>query len=76
MAQRILMIEDDERLAGMVGDYLRQAGFRFSHAGDAAGGLSALQAEPPDLVVLDLMLPDGDGLDVCSRIRARHDVPS
>lgn len=75
MAQRILMIEDDERLAGMVGDYLRQAGFRFTHAGDAATGLSSLQSEPPDLVVLDLMLPDADGLDVCSRIRARYDVP-
>ena len=68
--QQLLMIEDDTRLAQMVGEYLRNAGFSFSHAAEGGTGLTALQANSPDLVILDLMLPDMDGLDVCRRIRA------
>ena len=64
------MIEDDDRLAMMVGDYLRQSGFGFSHAADGAQGLSSVQQASPDLVILDLMLPDMDGLQVCQKIRA------
>jgi DNA-binding response OmpR family regulator len=67
---RILMIEDDKRLAEMVADYLRQSGFVIGHAGDGAAGLAHLRREAADLVLLDLMLPDGDGLDVFRRIRA------
>ena len=63
------MIEDDERLAKMVGDYLRQSGFGFAHAADGMQGLSAVQHTSPDLVILDLMLPDMDGLQVCQKIR-------
>jgi len=66
----LLMIEDDTRLAQMVVDYLGQSGMAVRHAGDGASGLAALQAQQPDLVILDLMLPDTDGLDVCRRIRA------
>jgi DNA-binding response OmpR family regulator len=72
MAQQLLMIEDDTRLATMVGEYLRQSGYGFAHAGDAASGLDALQGTPPDLVILDLMLPDMDGLEVCRRIKAAN----
>ena len=68
--QQLLMIEDDTRLAQMVGEYLLNAGFAFSHAAQGGSGLTALQATSPDLVILDLMLPDMDGLDVCRRIRA------
>jgi DNA-binding response OmpR family regulator len=67
---QLLMIEDDTRLAQMVGEYLTQSGFGFSHAADGATGLEMLQQRTPDLVILDLMLPDTDGLEICRRIRA------
>ena len=66
----LLMIEDDVRLAGMVSDYLGASGFVVSHAPDAQTGLARLQTAGVDLVILDLMLPDMDGLQVCQRIRA------
>ncbi len=66
----ILMIEDDARLAGMVGEYLRQSGYGFEHAADALTGLKQVQQRLPDLIILDLMLPDLDGLEVCRRLRA------
>jgi len=69
MNQHLLMIEDDARLAHMVAEYLRQSGYQVDHAGDGHSGLSLLQTLAPQLVVLDLMLPDMDGLEVCRRIR-------
>ncbi len=69
MTQQLLMIEDDSRLATMVGEYLRQSGYGFTHAVDGSKGLEALHACKPDLVILDLMLPDMDGLEVCRRIK-------
>ena len=71
MTQQLLMIEDDTRLANMVGEYLRQSGYGFTHAADGNSGLAALAASPPDLVILDLMLPDMDGLEVCRRIKGQ-----
>ena len=68
--QQLLMIEDDARLAAMVGEYLGQAGYGFTHALDGASGLAQLHISLPDLVILDLMLPDMDGLEVCRRIKA------
>ena len=70
MSHQLLMIEDDARLARMVADYLGQSGFAVSQAADGLHGLAAVQAGAPDLVILDLMLPDMDGLEVCRRIRA------
>lgn len=64
------MIEDDVRLAGMVVTYLGQNGYTVAHATTAAAGLAELQSTAPALVLLDLMLPDADGLEVCRRIRA------
>ena len=71
----ILMIEDDERLAGMVSDYLAASGFAVVHAPDAQRGLERVQAGDFGLVILDLMLPDLDGLQVCQRIRALPGAP-
>ncbi len=70
--QQLLMIEDDTRLATMVGEYLRQSGYGFTHSADGESGLTALQASAPDLVILDLMLPGIDGLEVCRRIKASN----
>ncbi len=75
MPRQLLMIEDDRRLATMVVDYLTHAGFDVAHAGTAAEGLDWIAAHTADAVILDLMLPDGDGLDVCRSIRARSNVP-
>ena len=74
-AARILLIEDDRRLAGMLSEYLGEAGFRVSVAGDGRSGLAQLRAEPYDALVLDLMLPDTDGLEVCRQLRAGSDIP-
>lgn len=70
MSHQLLMIEDDARLARMVADYLGQSAFSVSIASDGQQGLAAVQATAPALVILDLMLPDMDGLEVCRRIRA------
>jgi DNA-binding response OmpR family regulator len=70
MNQQLLMIEDDARLADMVVTYLGQSGYQVTPAGNAQIGLASLQTNPVDLVILDLMLPDMDGLEVCRRIRA------
>ncbi len=66
----ILLIEDDIRLARMVSDYLRDNKFDVLHAADGAAGLAALRRNQVDLVLLDLMLPDANGLDLFREIRA------
>ena len=63
MTQKILLVEDDLRLAQMLETYLRQAGFVVSHVATGAAALDASRAEPFAAIILDLMLPDGDGLD-------------
>src|SRR3954452_713700 len=75
MTGRILIIDDDERLAAMVVDYLGDAGFRVTAAATAFEGQQRLKREQFDALVLDLMLPDADGLEVCRRIRQTSDVP-
>ena len=75
MTDRILLIEDDTRLAEMVRDYLGGAGFRITRAENGAAGLALNAREAFDAIVLDLMLPDMDGLDVCRRIRAQAATP-
>ena len=75
MTERILLIEDDPRLAEMVSEYLGEAGFRVSIATAGRAGLERLAREPFDALVLDLMLPDMNGLDVCRELRAKSDTP-
>lgn len=70
MSSRLLMIDDDARLSAMVGDYLRAAGYEVEVAGSLTEGREKLAASPYDALVLDLMLPDGDGLDLTRELRA------
>ena len=74
MTARLLLIDDDARLSAMVGDYLRGSGFEVETAGSLAAGRERLSVQSFDALMLDLMLPDGDGLDLCRELRAdaRH----
>jgi DNA-binding response OmpR family regulator len=67
---QLLLIDDDLRLANMVGDYLRAQGFDLSHAVDGTAGLVQAEVLKPDLMILDVMMPGIDGLEVCRRLRA------
>jgi two-component system phosphate regulon response regulator OmpR len=75
MADRLLLVEDDPRLAEMLKDYLGQAGFEVTVAALGATALKQLSEAHFDAIVLDLMLPDMDGLDVCRRLRPQNDTP-
>src|ERR1700724_4518190 len=72
---RILLIEDDQRLAEMVSRYLGEAGFAVTHAPTGKRGIALAVREAFDALILDLMLPDMDGLAVCREIRTRADTP-
>jgi len=75
MAERILLIDDDTRLSAMVSEYLGARGMEAVARADAASGLAELERGGFAALVLDVMLPDADGFDVCRRVRARSDVP-
>ncbi|HEV7964069.1 MAG TPA: response regulator transcription factor [Actinoplanes sp.] len=76
MGHRVLVVDDDPTVSDVVRRYLEQDGFEVRLAADGLTALAAVQAEPPDLVVLDLMLGGIDGLEVCRRLRRdRPDLP-
>jgi len=75
MSARILVIEDDEGITRFLRRGLAYEGYTVDVAADGQMGLIAARDQPPDLVVLDLMLPGIDGLEVCRRLRAGGDVP-
>ena len=70
MNPRLLLIDDDARLTDLVGDYLRRNGYEVDVAGSLAAGRDRLKAGGHDALLLDLMLPDGDGLDLTRELRA------
>ena len=72
---RILVVDDDEALAEMIGIVLRNDDYEVSFAADGTSAVPAFRSSHPDLVLLDLMLPGIDGLEVCRQIRAESDVP-
>ncbi|HWR46686.1 MAG TPA: response regulator transcription factor [Pseudonocardiaceae bacterium] len=74
-AGAVLVVDDDVLVRDVVGRYLSRAGYQVTVAGDGEHALRAAQACPPDLVVLDLMLPGLSGLEVCRRLRAAGPVP-
>jgi len=75
MSARILLIEDDEGITRFLHRSLVYEGYKVDVAGNGQAGLNAARDNPPDLVVLDLMLPGIDGLEVCRRLRAGGEVP-
>ena len=75
MNLRILIIDDDERLCGMLQQYLGNAGSQVECQHTAREGIYALKHKEFDALVLDLMLPDGDGLDICRDIRGFSQIP-
>ena len=72
---RILMVEDDETLSSMLGEYLSAMDMRLSRAATAEAGLRALKRDRFDALILDVMLPDLDGFEVCRRVRRFSDIP-
>jgi DNA-binding response OmpR family regulator len=75
MATRVLLIDDDTRMYELLAQYLGQNGITVAHAPDGGRGLAALEANAYDAVLLDVMMPGMDGLEVCKRIRAKRQIP-
>ena len=71
----ILVVDDEPSISEVVSIYLRRAGYQVVIARDGQAALEALEKQPPDLVVLDLMLPKVDGLEITRRLRAEGDTP-
>ncbi len=71
----ILLIDDDEGLAGPLSTFFRQFGLELISAGHPKKGLEMISEKQPELVILDVMLPDMDGFEVCRQIRQRSDLP-
>jgi DNA-binding response OmpR family regulator len=74
-AQTVLVVEDEASIASFVALYLKNAGYKVKAVANGTDALAQVEAEQPALIVLDLMLPDMDGIEVCRRIRQRRDVP-
>jgi DNA-binding response OmpR family regulator len=74
-ADTVLVVEDEASIASFVSLYLKNAGYGVKAVANGSDALAQIEAEQPSLIVLDLMLPDMDGIEVCRRIRQRRDVP-
>lgn len=75
MRRSVLMIEDDPDTESIARYFLTSAGFMFSHSPNGLGGLRLAEESSPDVIILDLSLPDVDGTEVCRRIRVSKDIP-
>src|ERR1051325_4598702 len=73
--QTVLVVEDETSIASFVALYLKNAGYRVQSAGTGQEALDSLSHDRPDLIILDLMLPDIDGIEICRRIRRGSDIP-
>ena len=72
--QHVLIAEDDPDIAGLIRHYLEKAGYRADVVSSGRGAVDAVSARRPDLLILDLMLPEMGGLDVCRIVRARKET--
>lgn len=75
MAHRVLLVDDDHRLFELLDDYLGDNGCQVTHASNGGRGLAALEASTYDVVLLDMMMPGMDGLEVLRRIRDKMAIP-
>ncbi len=75
MSQTVLVVEDDPKIVNLLGLYLKREGFNVASAADGREALDAATRIRPSLIILDLMLPHMDGVEVCRRLRAASDVP-
>lgn len=75
MNGKILIIEDEPKLAALLADYLRQSGFEVRLVADGTAAVPAIHEQKPDLVLLDLMLPGKDGMEICKEVRRFSSVP-
>ncbi len=75
MKRRVLIVDDETMLVGLIGDYLEKRGYDILAAYDGKTALELWEGQTPDLVVLDIMLPDIDGWEICRRIRERASTP-
>ena len=75
MPKKILVIDDEQKIVEICQDYLKASGFEVVSAGDGLQGLALARREKPDLIVLDLMMPGIDGLDVCRSLRREGNTP-
>ncbi len=75
MDEKVLIVEDEPKLAALLTDYLRQGGFETFSLDNGVNVVSRVREEMPDLILLDLMLPGRDGLDICKEIRTFSTVP-
>ncbi len=73
--QRVLIVEDDDEIAGALSRTLTREGYEPTATGTAAGALERIGAEHWDAIILDLGLPDGDGLDIAREVRSHHETP-
>ena len=73
--KHVLIVDDEKRIREVVEYALQKDGFRVSSVADGLAALAAVERDPPDLVVLDVMLPGMDGLSVCKKIRAQRQTP-
>src|SRR5262249_37222239 len=74
-AQSVLVVEDEASIASFVALYLKNAGYDVATVGNGAEALAAVERDQPALIVLDLMLPDIDGIEICRRVRQKSDIP-
>jgi len=72
---RILIVDDDEEFARMLGEFLGRQGFLVSRAGSGRAALTILETDTPDLIVLDIMMPEVDGLETLQKVRLERDLP-
>ena len=75
MNAKLMIVEDEPKLAALLADYLRAAGYATTHVDDGNAVVDAVRRETPDLILLDLMLPGRDGVEICRELRGFSEVP-